>query len=245
MKLITLVLLTLLSVSCFAQERSRHKKFDKEKMEQYIPYITRSIGASFQSFNGLNGRVANLPQYSQLKDVAATLGLGWFKEMNRVISDAGFTIGSSMSRKKDEKSSTIRHIGFNANIGYDVLKNEKITLYPLVGLGAQAYQAVFYKDNSAIDFNDVLASPAVESSITPVRFNNAFLVYRAGIGVAFKSPGHPSNAIGLQAGYTGSFRKNAWKSSAGQLLGNAPQDRISQFYVSLVLTSKPWMMMKK
>lgn len=245
MKLITLVLLTGLSISSFAQEGPGHKKFDKEKMAQYMPSITRSIGVGFQSFDGLNGRVADLPQYTQLKDYAFTLGLGWFKEMNRVISDAGFTVGSSMSRKKDEKSSTIRNIGFNANIGYDVVKSEKITLYPLVGLGAQAYQAVFYKDNSGVDFDDVLESPAVENSITPVKFNNAFFVYRAGIGVMFKSPKCPSSSIGLQAGYTGSFRKNAWRSTAGQSLGNAPRDRISQFYVTLVLASKPWMMMKK
>lgn len=245
MKLITVVLLTVSSASCFAQMHSGHKKFDKEKMERYIPAITRSIGVGFQSFDGLNNRVANMPQYAQIKDYAFTLGLGWMKEMNRVVSDAGFTIGSSMSRKKDEKSSTIRNIGFNANIGYDVLKSEKITLYPLVGLGAQAYQAIFFKDNSAVDFDDVLESPAVESSIEPVRFNNAFFVYRAGIGVAFKSPKYPSNSIGLQAGYTGSFRKNAWRSKAGQGLGNAPEDRISQFYITLVLSSKPWMMMKK
>lgn len=245
MKLIMLVLLAGLSLSCFAQEARKHKHFDKEKMERYIPAITRSIGIGFQSFDGLNGRVANLPQYAPVKDHAFTLGLGWLKEVNRVVSDAGFTVGSSLSRKKDERSSTIRHIGFNANIGYDVLKSEKITLYPLVGLGAQAYQAIFYKDNSGVDFDDVLESPAVENSTTPVKFNNAFFVYRAGIGVAFKSSKHPSNSIGLQAGYTGSFRKNAWRSKAGQSLNNAPEDRISQFYVTLVLSSKPWMMMRK
>lgn len=213
-------------------------------MGRYMPSMTRSIGVGFQSFDGLNSRVANLPQYTQLKDHAFTLGLGWMKEVNRVVSDAGFTVGSSLSRKREEKSSSIRHIGFNANIGYDLLKSEKITLYPLVGLGAQAYQAIFYKDNSATDFDDVLESPAVSNNIEPVKFNNMFLVYRAGIGVAFKSPKHPGNSIGLQAGYTGSFKKNAWKSKAGQSLGNAPEDRISQFYVSLVLSSNPFTMRK-
>lgn len=242
MKLITLVFLSALSLSCFAQDEPAHKKFNKTRMERYLPSMTRSAGMSFQSFNGLNSRVANLPRYTQLKDYAFTLGLGWMKEMNRVVSDAGFTVGSSLSRKKDEQSSSIRHFGFNANIGYDVLKSEKITLYPLAGLGAQAYQAIFNINNSNVDFDDVLESPAVRNSIEPVKFNNAFFVYRAGIGVAFKSPEYPSSSIGLQAGYTGSFKKNAWKSKSGQSLNNAPQDRISQFYVTLVLASNPWMM---
>ncbi len=63
--------------------------------------------------------------------------------------------------------------------------------------------------------------------------------------VAFKSPKYPSSSIGLQAGYTGSFTKNDWKTNDGQTLGNAPEDRISQFYISLILTNKPWMMMRR
>ncbi len=244
MKLIISATLVCLSVSCFAQDTKKERKFDKEKMGKIMPSMTRTAGVSFQSFDGLNSRVAGLPQYTPIKDHAFTLGMGWMKEMNRVVSDVGINIGSSLTRERDEQSSTIRHIGFNANIGYDVLKSEKVTLYPLVGLGAQAYQAVFYKDNSAVDFDDVLGSPTLQNNISPVKFNNKFLVYRAGFGVAFKSPKHPGSSIGLQAGYTGSFKKHAWKSSANQSLGNAPEDRISQFYVSLVMASMPWMMKK-
>jgi opacity protein-like surface antigen len=245
MKIIITALLFAIVMPSFAQRENEHNKHDMEKMEQFLPSVTRSIGGSFQQFDGLNARVANLPQYEHLKDYTATLGLGWMKEKDRFISDMGITIGSSLSRHRDEKSSTIRYIGFNANAGYDVLKDERITLYPLVGIGFQAYQAIFYKDNSAVDFDDVLQSPAVENSIHPVKFNNGFWVYRAGLGLSFKSPKHPSSSIGLQAGYTGSFQKRAWRSRENQSLRNAPKDRISQFYVSLILTSKPWMMMKK
>jgi hypothetical protein len=233
MKIIISVLLTTLAIACQAQE---YKKKD------FMPAITRSIGGAFQQFDGLNSRVSNLPQYEQLKDYSATLGLGWFKERNQFISNMGISIGSTMSGHRDEKSSTVRFINVNADIGYDVLKNDKVTLYPLAGLGFQKYQAIFYKDNSNVDFDDVLESPAVQNSIEPVKFKNGFFVYRAGFGVSLKSPKYPSSSIGLQAGYTGSFRKNEWRSNEDQVLDNSPQDRISQFFVSLVLTSKPWMM---
>ncbi|MFT3705111.1 MAG: hypothetical protein QM802_22280 [Agriterribacter sp.] len=245
MKWITALFVIGITLPAFAQKEHRHMKFDKEKMEQYMPSMSRSLGGSFQQFNGLNGRVANLPQYKQLRNYTATLGLGWMKEMNRVVSDAGITIGSSLSGHPDEKSSTIRYIGFNAGLGYDVLKSEKITLYPLVGLGFQTWQAIFYKDNTSVDFNDVLESPDVQHDIQSVRFRNNFLVYRLGAGVSFKSPKYPSSSIGIQAGYTGSFKRHGWKTNEGQDLANAPTDRISQFYFSLIVTSKPWMMMRK
>ena len=234
-------LLFAVSFSANAQHSMWHHKSDKEKMAQNPPSITRTLGASFQKFDGLSSRLTGLPQYQELKKSTATIGLGWLHEMNRVVSDAGITLGSSMSGHRDKKSSTVRYIGFNANLGYDVLKSEKITLYPLLGLGYQGYQAVFYKDNSGINFNDVLTSPAVQNAISPVRFTNGFLVYRAGAGVLFKSPKCPSGSIGLQAGYTGSFKKRAWRSNEGQALRNAPEDQISQFYVSLVLASNSWM----
>ena len=228
-----------ISLSSAAQH---HKEHDKK--DHFLPLITRGLGGSIQQFDALNGRIAGLPQYKELRNYAGTLSLGWFKERNQFISDAGITAGSSMSGDRDKKSSTIRYIGFNANIGYDVLESEKIMLYPLAGIGFQKYQAIFYKDNSGVDFNNVLQSSTVQNSISSVKFNNAFLVYRVGFGVSVKSPKYPSNSIGIQAGYTGSFKKHAWKSNEDQVLRNAPEDRVSQFYVSIVLTSKPWFMMK-
>ncbi len=207
--------------------------------DSVMPGITRSIGASFQKFDGLNSRVAGLPQFKQLKEHTATLGLGWLKERKRVISAGGVTIGSSMSGDKDEKSSTIRYIGVNADLGYDVIASDRVMLYPLAGLGFQGYQAIFYKDNSQVPFNDVLQSPTVQNSISSVRFNNSFFVYRFGLGFSVKSLKHPENSIGLQAGYTGSFKSRAWKSNENQALSNAPEDKISQFFISLVLISKP------
>lgn len=244
MKIIIISFFMAIVLPSFAQQENNQFMHNKTKMGRYLPSVTRSLGGSFQQFSGLNARVANLPQYEHLKGYTPTLGLGWMKEKNRLISDMGLTLGSSMSRHRNEKSSTIRYIGFNANAGYDVLKNEKITLYPLAGIGFQAYQAIFYKDNSDVDFNDILSSSAIQNSTNPVKFNNSFWVYRAGAGVSFTSPKYPSSSIGLQAGYTGSFQKSAWRSKENQSLRNAPKDRISQFYISLILTNKPWMMMK-
>jgi hypothetical protein len=240
MKVFLCLVLAGISLSSVAQHRKEHNQKDK-----YLPSITRSLGASFQQFDGLNARVAGIPQYKQLRGHTATLGLGWLQEQNRFISIAGLMIGSSMSGDRDERSSTIRYFGAHADLGYDLLKSEKIMLYPLAGLGFQKYQAIFYKDNSGVDFNDVLESPAIQNSISSVRFKNTFLVYRLGIGVALKSPKYPSNSIGIQAGYSGSFKKRDWRTNENQALDNSPEDRISQFYVSLVLTAKPWMMMMK
>src|SRR4051812_43109732 len=83
---------------CFGQEHNKHGKDSK-----LMPMITHGIGASFQNFDGLNGRVANLPQYKQLRDHAATLGIGWLKERNQVISGGSVTLGSSMSGDRDKR----------------------------------------------------------------------------------------------------------------------------------------------
>ncbi len=202
-----------------------------------MPLITGSFGVSFQKFDGLNSRVANFPQYESLKDYAGTIGLGWLKERNRVISGGGLTLGSSMSGNRDKKSSTIRYFGLNADIGYNLLKSDKVMFYPLVGIGYQGHQAIFYKDNSAVLFNDVLESPTVQKSIESVRFTNSFLLYRAGVGVAFKSLKYPGHSIGVQAGYSGSFDEHMWRSNENQLLSGAPADKLGQFYVGLVLSS--------
>jgi hypothetical protein len=238
MKVISFVFLLVVSLSSIAQEDKDGKK------DKFMPLVTRGLGVSFQKFDGLNTRIAKFPQYMQLRDYAATLSLGWLKEHNNFISGADITAGSSMSGDRDKKSSTIRYITPGFYFGYNVLKGNKVMLYPLAGLGFQAYQARFYKDNSAVNFDTVLVSPATQNSIRPVDFKNSFFTYRLGFGVAFKSPKHPSSSIGIQAAYTGSFKSHAWRSSDDQALANAPEDKLSQFQVGLIFTSAPWFMMK-
>jgi hypothetical protein len=236
MKYIVGLLLTCISLSAIAQQPE-----DKEHYKK-MPLMTLGLGGSFQQFDGLNSRIASLPQYSKLPKDAATISLGWLKEQHRIVTAGEITAGSAMSGHQDRKSSTVRYLGLNLNIGYDLLKSEKTMLYPFAGLGYQSYQALFYKDNSNVDFNDVLQSPAVQNSISSVKFNNAFLVYRLGFAVSIKSPKCPSSSIGIQAGYAGSFKKSNWRSNENQVLNNSPEDKLSQFYISLKFMNKPWMM---
>lgn len=209
------------------------------KKVKTMPLTVHSIGGSYQKFDGLNSRVAGLPQFKQIKDYTATLGLGWLKEDKGIVTTGTINLGTSMSGNHNEKSSTIRYGTINLDLGYDLVKSDMVLLYPFVGLGFQRYRAIFYKDNSAVDFDNVLQSANVKNSISSVKFNNSFLVYRLGLGFAVQSKKCPGSSIGLQAGYAGSFKNHAWKSNENQTLGNAPVDKVSQVFANIVFTSTP------
>lgn len=236
MKTSLVLCLMAMSIVCFSQESNK---------SGFTPYMMHGIGASFQEFEGLNSRISSFPQYKELRDHMGTLQLGWLKQRNRFISGLSFTAGSSMSGDRDERSSTIRYLGVNKEFGYNVLTSDKVMLYPLVGIGYERYQAKFFKDNSAVDFNNVLESSTVQNNIRPVDFKNSFLTYRAGFGVTFRSPKMPSHAIGLHAGYTGSFRENEWRSTDNQELKDSPEDRLGRIFVSLVFLGQPKFMKHK
>jgi len=229
MKTFILVCLVILSVQGSGQDRKSN----------FIPQMFHGIGGSFQEFDGLNSRIANFPQYKALRDHMGTLQLGWFKERNRLISGLAFTAGSSMSGDRDKKSSTLRFIGFSADIGYNILNSERMMLYPLAGLGYERYQARFFKDNSNVDFNTILQSAEIQNRLEPVDFKNSFLTYRLGAGFSIKAPKNPSHSIGLQAGYIGSFKDHAWRSNENQELMNAPEDGVGRIFVTLTFMSQP------
>ena len=229
MKAVIIIVLATLSISSIAQE---------SKKETYIPMASHGIGISFQKFEGLNSRIADYPQYQSLREYAGTLQLGILKERNRVISDMGILAGSSMSGDRDKKSSTIRFVGVQANAGYDVLKSEKIMLYPLAGLGYEMYQARFFRDNSAVPFDDVLETPAVQNNIRSVDFKNSFFTYNLGLGIALFPGNNAHGSIGLKAMYTGSFKSRAWRSSENQTLQNAPEDNLGRIHLALVFSKK-------
>jgi hypothetical protein len=234
MKTFLSLLLFCAGLSVYAQEN---------KMAAFMPEMSRSIGVSFQKFDGLNKEIAKFPQYKDLISHAGVLQAGWFKESHQFISQMTLTAGSSMSGDRDKKSSTIRYLGAGFDIGYDFIKSEKIAVYPLVGLGYQGYQARFYKDNSAVNFDDVLVSSTVQNSIRSLDLRNGFFNYRLGLGIAARSPKN-SCSIGIQAVYTGSFKDHSWRSSQDQTLANAPVDKLSQIYAGLIFTCRPLFMMK-
>jgi len=235
MKRMMLVLLSGICLSATAQEKKKERKSSM--------IMTKSIGVSFQRFGDLNQRIAPYSQYKPLKDYMWTLGLGSIHTMNNFVSGFSVTGGSSLSGDRDKKSSAMRFLSAGLDLGYDVIPSDKVMLYPTVGVGVETYRATFYKDVSAVDFDDVLTSPTVQNSIRSVKFNNTFATYRFGLGFALKSP-KGDGTIGLQLGYTGSFKDNRWKSSDNQTLADAPLDNLSRFNVGIVFGGGGMMMRK-
>ena len=241
MKCIILVSLLAASLSLSAQDTG--DKTNKMDKKNFSAWISKGIGVSFQKFEGLNSRIAAFPQYESLKDHMFTLSLGSMHVVNNFVTQITGTAGSSMSGDRDKKSSALRFLSGGLDFGYDVIPADRIMLYPLVGVGVETYHALFYKDISDVDFDDVLGSSEVQNDIRSVKFVNTFVTYRLGLGFALKSPrGH--GTIGLQAGYAGSFSDKSWKSSENQSLNNSPSDNLSRIYVSLIFSGRMGMMRK-
>jgi hypothetical protein len=242
MKSVIVLLLCAMSLSVSAQEKYSKSK-NWEKMKQYMPVMTKSIGVSFQEFDGLNNRLSGFPQYKTLKGHMFTVSLGSMHNIKNFVSQLNVTAGSSLTGDSRERSSALRTLAGSFDLGYDVIPGS-FMLYPMAGIGTETYHAIFYKDVNAVDFDDVANSSSVQNSIRSVKFTNRFTTYRFGLGIGFKSPdgGH---SIGLQGFYSGGFKDNkAWKSAENQNLSGAPVDDLERISVSLVITGNMMRMRK-
>jgi len=233
MKSIIVSLLCIITLSAVAQDKPKSKHW--EKMKDYKPMMTKSVGFTTQQFKNLKGRLAGFSQYKPLRDHMWTVSLGSMHEMKNFISQMTVTAGSSMTGNPDEKSSTMRFLSGGFDMGYDFIPSKRVMVYPLVGLGVENYHAIMWKDVNAVDFDDVAGSPTLQNNIRSVKFTNTFFTYRLGMGIGFKSP-DGNHSIGVQGGYVGSFKDKAWRSAENQALNGAPVDDLKRFQVSLVLT---------
>jgi hypothetical protein len=234
MKKIMLIALSIFSLSAMAQQQP-DKKAKWEKMKMSMPAMTRGIGITFQNFNNLNNRIAGFPQYDGLNNRMWTLTAGSMHVEKNFVSQFSITGGSSLTGNPNKKSSTLRTFGGGFDLGYDFVPSKMVMVYPLVGLGAETFHAIYYKDVNAVDFNTVANSSTVQNSIRKTKFTNSFFTYRLGLGLSVKSP-KSDGTIGIQAGYVAGFQDEHWKSAEYQNLSNAPKDRLQRFNVSLVFT---------
>lgn len=242
MKTIMLIACSVLSLSAMAQEKN-HSKAKWNKMKSMMPVMTRGIGVSFQNFDNLNHRIAGFPQYDGLNNRMWTISAGSMHVQKNFVSQLTITGGSSLTGKPDERSSTLRTIGGGIDFGYDLIPSEKLMVYPLVGLGAETFHAIYYRDVTAVEFDAAANSTTVQNSLRKTKFVNSAFTYRLGLGIAFKAPDN-KGSIGIQAGYVAGFHDENWKSYEYQTLNNAPHDKIQRFAVSLVFTGGGKMMGK-
>lgn len=240
MKTFMLIALSIFSLSVSAQEKN-YKKAKWQKMKDMMPVMTRGIGVSFQNFDNLNHRIAGFPQYDGLNNRIWTISAGSMHVMKNFVSQMTITAGSSLTGDPDERSSTLRTIGGGIDFGYDVIPAKRVMLYPLVGLGAETFHAIYYRDVTAVDFDAAANSTTVQNSLRKTKFVNSAFTYRLGLGIAFKSP-DDKGSVGLQAGYVSGFHDEKWKSYEYQSLSNAPHDVIKRFSISLIFTGGGKMM---
>lgn len=234
MKTIMLIAFSIFSLSTMAQEKT-DKKTKWEKILLMKPVFTHGIGVSFQNFDGLNNRIAGFPQYAGLNNTIWTISLGSMKVVDNFVSQMNITAGSSLTGNPSAKSSALRTLGAGFDFGYDFIPSKTIMLYPLVGIGAETYSAIYYRDVNTVEFDAVANSTIVQNSIHKTKFVNSAFTYRLGVGMSVKSS-KDNGTIGLQLGYVSGFHDENWKSAEYQDLSNSPHDVIKRFSISLIFS---------
>lgn len=219
--------LILMSFSIFAFGQ----KENKSKPNRYL-YHTHGI--SFQKFDNLNNRVTANPIYEPIKSNVGTFQFGFIGERNKVSYNTGITVGNSFSGKKETRSTSSRVFGYSLDIAYKVFAKNRFSIAPFAGIGLDNYTIKFNRDNSSVPFDSVLANANILQKTSPVVFHNTFFNYRAGLSFTYKSSKMPQNAVGLEAGYSGSFSKSDWKINSTQTLNSSPVDGLSKIYGQLI-----------
>ena len=204
----------------------------KAKLKKYFYH---SHGISFQKFDNLNKRIVAYPQFEQPKNSTGTLQFGMFAERNRLITSYSINAGSSISGDRDKRSANTGYFGLSADVGYNLLKSTRISLYPFAGLGYETFKVKFNRDVSTIPFDSVLLSNNAQQGVENLVFNNSFMIYRLGVGMVFTSKKNVRNSIGLQVDYSGSFKENDWKINKSQTLLNSPKDMLSKIAMRLLI----------
>jgi hypothetical protein len=198
-------------------------------------YFFHSHGISLQKFENLNKRIAAYPQFEKAKNSTGTLQFGTFAERERLITGFSINAGSSLSGDREKKSTATSFFGLSADIGYNLLKSSRVSLYPFTGLGYETYKVKYNRDVSSIPFDSVLLSNTFQQRAENLVFNNSFLVYRLGVGLFVTSKKHMQNSIGFQVGYTGGFGEEEWKINTTQTLLNSPKDKLSKLSASVLI----------
>ena len=229
MKKIIISLFLVLPFLVKAQSNEGSKKADTVyKRIFYLGYNYQN-----QSFNNLNSRLASLGSaYEKVPQSIFGFSTGVISMKNNFLSKMNFSFGTAFKRNEEKRNTELFAFQSSIEFGYNFSKNRNIQFYPLVGIGVSTFNVRLYKDLSSINFNDILQSPTVQASTSPVKLANTFGNYKVGFEVDFLNRSG-FRALAIIAGYSGSFEQSSWKVNKTQEVANAPADGLSQFFVGL------------
>ncbi|MCM2323883.1 MAG: hypothetical protein NDJ90_11540 [Oligoflexia bacterium] len=124
-------------------------------------------------------------------------------------------------------------LGF-LNVGYLLLNDSRLHIYPMIGLGGGALHLGVHNPNVST-FDNVLTIPARSSDLT-----RGFLALNFSIGtdylidLANKEDEEGGLAIGLRAGYLLSVSRFGWEVNEAKIT-DGPDTALDGFYVSFML----------
>lgn len=230
--LLTLLILSFNTMLCYAQKKSMKDRYD---------YRVNLFQAGYTSFSSSNLK-AFLPTYTSdpLNNDYLVLGFSSYGAKNKFIAGGSFEIMSNKSKNDPSNSfkSSMTNLAFLFDFGYDFLNNERIKLFPIVGVGLNG-SLLNITNNQSLTAAQVGLSPGNEINLFKI---NA--IFDFGLGLDFnyrrKEPTDPclgkttAFTIGLRAGYYLSVDSKNWRYS-GAKITDGPSYGPSGFYAKLVL----------
>ncbi|RYZ23672.1 MAG: hypothetical protein EOO16_04120 [Chitinophagaceae bacterium] len=154
-----------------------------------------------------------LSGFPALNEYAPLLGFGWNSRSGQVLVD--FTLQAnfgSSSKKDDEKYSVGGGNLFRLDVGVDLLRSERVAVYPYAGLGWRLTSIRYERD--------VLTKPnglLVLDAFTPVEVtaSSSRVGYQAGLGldlrIAQRQDGWRSTFLFFKGGLTGAIGGDKYK----------------------------------
>lgn len=196
------------------------------------------MGYSSQSFPGFNAVLTRYFPQSIPTDVIS-FHYGGKSAFNQFLvqGDALLAIGSKGRRKTGVTSVGLLSIGIDA--GVFLFKPGNVRVYPFAGISLDVPMVTASVKTSDIVFDSVLANPMTRQRTEPMSFNNFFVGWRSGLAIDF-GKGKKSNqpyTMGIRAGYKQSFNTGRWTINGDGNFRQAPTDRLTQWFGSIVFYS--------
>ena len=161
-------------------------------------------------------------------------GYGYWQLNSFVIGMKGS--GFFSSEQTDERYSYRRGGGmFAVDFGYKVINNDKLSLYPLIGIGGGGMTY------SISDRRDVLLDTGENPPIYQGTYSIANVLFDVGVRLeksfGFESGdcGKGGGMVGLELGYLISPSTDNWKTASGASVVNGPDYSLSGFYIRLLV----------